>query len=289
MGLVRTSDLVDDAVRRGAAVLAVNAVTLEHMEAIAEAAESRAAGVIIQISENAVVFHRGRLEPLAAAAVKHMEASSAPLSLHLDHVTDPSLMGRAGATGCSSVMVDASALPDAENLAATRDAAQWAHAAGLWIEAELGRVGGKGEPALSAHAPGARTDPAEAAAFVRATGVDALAVAVGSSHAMRKRVARLDHDLIARLKDAVPVPLVLHGSSGVPGPDLRRAITSGMVKINVGTALGIAFVQAMGSVLAARPDLSDPRPMLAAARDAMRDVVIEILGEIEPRDEPSVS
>src|SRR6185437_10376780 len=101
-----------------------------------------------------------------------------------------------------------------------------------------------------AHTFGARTDPVEARGFVAATGVDALAVAVGSSHAMTTRTARLDHDLIARLRAAVPVPLVLHGSTGVPDDELRRAVAGGMVKINIGTALNLAFTGAVRDAFA---------------------------------------
>jgi fructose-bisphosphate aldolase, class II len=162
-------------------------------------------------------------------------------------------------------------------VAATRAAARRCHASGLWVESELGEVGGKD----GAHAPGVRTDPREAAAYVTATGIDALAVAVGSSHAMLTRTASLDHELIARLRDAVPVPLVLHGSSGVPDDELVRAVRAGMVKVNIGTALNTAFTGAVRAALADRPDLVDPRKYIAPARDAMAAVVadaLEILG-----------
>jgi fructose-bisphosphate aldolase class II len=171
------------------------------------------------------------------------------------------------------VMYDASRLPYADNVAATRAAAEWAHRHGIWLEAELGEVGGKD----GAHAPGVRTDPLEAAAFVADTGVDALAVAVGSSHAMTTRTASLDHELISRLRDAVPVPLVLHGSSGVPDDQLRAAVTHGMVKINVGTALNIAFTDA---IRATGLDHSDPRRYLAPARDAIAATVTHLLGVV---------
>ena len=141
-----------------------------------------------------------------------------PVSLHLDHVEDDDLLRRAADVGISSVMYDASKLDYDKNVEATRAAREWAHANGLYLEAELGEVGGKD----GAHAPGVRTDPGEAAEFVAATGVDALAVAVGSSHAMTDRSAALDHALIAELARAVPVPLVLHGSSGVPDDELAR-------------------------------------------------------------------
>ena len=155
------------------------------------------------------------------------------------------------------------------------------HAAGLWVEAELGYVGGKPGAAQSAHSPGVRTDPDEAASFVAATGVDALAVAVGSSHAMTTRTARLDHALITALAHRVTVPLVLHGSSGVPDDELRRAVSAGMTKINIGTALNLAMTASLRSGLAADPDLTDPRRYLGPARTAMRDAVLHLLETLE--------
>jgi fructose-bisphosphate aldolase class II len=174
-------------------------------------------------------------------------------------------------------MYDAADLPYAENVAGTRRVAEAAHAAGLWVEAELGFVGGKPDHARSAHADGVRTDPDEAAGFVTATGVDALAVAVGSSHAMTSRTARLDHDLVARLADRVPVPLVLHGSSGVPDDELRRAVAAGIRKVNVGTALNVALTSSLRASLGADPSVTDPRRYLAPARTAMRDAVLHLL------------
>lgn len=184
------------------------------------------------------------------------------------------LLRQAADAGFSSVMYDAAHLPYAENLAATRSAATWAHAQGLWIEAELGEVGGKdGAAPLDAHAPGARTRPEEAAAFVAESGVDALAVAIGSSHAMTSRTAVLDHELLGRLRDAVGVPLVLHGSSGVPDAELSAAVTGGIAKVNIGTALNIAMTAAIREVLTAQPEAVDSRKYLKAGRQAMADTV----------------
>lgn len=218
-----------------------------------------AAPVVLQVSENAVKFRYGRLLPLARAAAAAAERASVPVALHLDHVESDELLRQAAAAGFSSVMYDAARLPYEENLAATRAAADWAHAQGLWIEAELGAVGGKnGEPTLDAHAPGARTDPAEARAFVADSGVDALAVAIGSSHAMTTRTAALDHDRLKRLAAALGVPLVLHGSSGVPDDELTAAVAGGIAKVNVGTALNIAMTGAIREFLAAHPKPSTP-------------------------------
>jgi fructose-bisphosphate aldolase class II len=241
-------------------------------------AEAAGLPVILQISENAVRFHHDRLAPIAAAARRIAEAAAVPVGLHLDHVESDDLLAEAAPNGFGSVMYDASKRAYASNVAATSAAVARCRAAGLWVESELGEIGGKD----GAHAPGARTDPAEAAAYVAATGVDALAVAVGSSHAMHTRTARLDHELIARLRDAVGVPLVLHGSSGVPDDELAAAVRAGMAKINIGTALNRAFTGTVRAALADRPDLIDPRRYLAPARVAMAETVTAALRVLTP-------
>ncbi|WP_237572537.1 class II fructose-bisphosphate aldolase [Mycolicibacterium lacusdiani] len=273
MPIARTADLVAAAQRAGTGVAAFNVITLEHAEAIVDGAALAGRPVILQISENAVKFHRGQLRPIVAAAAAVAAEAPIPASIHLDHVEDVRLLHASADTAVSSVMFDAAAMEYDANVEATRSAADWAHARGLFLEAELGEVGGKD----GAHAPGVRTDPAEAAAFVQATGVDALAVAVGSSHAMSTRVARLDFDLIARLRSAVPVPLVLHGSSGVADDDLCTAVSAGLVKINVGTLLNVRFTQRVRDYLSADDAVTDPRKYLAPARTAIADAVAELL------------
>jgi fructose-bisphosphate aldolase class II len=275
--IVTTRELVEDAWRRHAAVAAVNVITLEHAEAIAQAAVATRRAVIMQISENAVRYHGGQLEPIATATAAVARGAAVPIALHLDHVTDSALLAQAPGSVFSSVMYDAGALPYAENVESTRAATELAHAAGLWIEAELGYVGGKASAPQSAHAPGVRTDPDEAAAFLQETGVDALAVAVGSSHAMTTRTARLDVALIARLRDRLTVPLVLHGSSGVPEDEMRGAIAAGITKVNVGTALNVALTGAVRTRLADDPALVDPREYLGVGRAAMTRTVRELL------------
>jgi fructose-bisphosphate aldolase class II len=143
------------------------------------------------------------------------------------------------------------------------------------LESELGEIGGKD----GAHAPHVRTDPDEAASFVSETDVDALAVAVGSSHAMTTRTAELDLDLIGRLRDSVPVPLVLHGSSGVSDAGIAAAVRAGLVKINVGTQLNIAFSGALRTALAEN-DRPDPRPPLEQARSEVVATVQRLIGVI---------
>lgn len=273
MPLSRTADLISAAARTGHGVAAFNAVTLEHLEAIADGAECAGTPVIVQFSENAVRFHGGRLEPLAVAAAAVAEACSAPVGLHLDHVEDVELLKRADGLGISSVMVDASKLPYEDNVAATRAASTWAHERNLYVEAELGEVGGKD----GAHAPGVLTDAGEAAAFVAATGVDALAIAVGSSHAMTERTAALNLDRIAEIAAVVAVPLVLHGSSGVPDRAIADGVRAGLTKINVSTHLNTAFTAGLREYLDANPAVVDPRKYLGAARTTLAEEVQRLI------------
>ena len=280
MTLSSTESLLATARTAQRAVVAFNVITLEHAEGIVAGAEQAGLPVILQVSENAVKFHGGRLLPIARAAHAVAQAAGVPVSLHLDHVEDEELLRQAADAGFSSVMFDASHADYAQNVALTRRAADWAHDNGLLIEAELGQVGGKDGVHLGAHEPGARTDPAEAAQYVEATGVDALAVAVGSSHAMTERTAGLDFDLIARLRDAVPIPLVLHGSSGVPDDALAKGVREGIVKVNVGTALNIAYTGAVRAFLDQDGRTVDPRKYLAPARTALAETVAQLLAVV---------
>ncbi|MFD5268163.1 ketose-bisphosphate aldolase [Streptomyces sp. NPDC058335] len=283
MPLTTTGALVARARAARTAVLAFNIITLEHVEAVIAGAESAGVPVVLQVSENAVKFRHGRLRPLARAAVAAAEGAAVPVALHLDHIRTGALLQEAADAGFSSVMYDASHLPYDDNLASTRAAADRAHAQGLWIEAELGEIGGKGGgPARGAHAPGARTDPAEARAFVTDSHVDALAVAVGSVHAMTTRTATLDHELLQRLRASVDVPLVLHGSSGVPDTELRAAVAGGITKVNIGTALNQAMTGAIRDYLAAHPDEVDSRGYLAVGREAMAHTVERISNRLNP-------
>ncbi|MFD5544838.1 ketose-bisphosphate aldolase, partial [Streptomyces sp. NPDC127079] len=279
MPLAATGELMTRAARARTAVAAFNVITLEHVEAVVTGAEAAGSPVVLQVSENAVRFRHGRLLPLARAAAAAAERATVPVALHLDHVQSDDLLRQAPTAGFSSVMYDASRLPYAGNLAATAAAVTWAHARGLWIEAELGQVGGKdGRPPLDAHAPGARTDPDEARAFVTGTGIDALAVAIGRAHAMTTRTADLDHGLLGRLSAAVSVPLVLHGSSGVPDDALVAAVAGGIAKVNVGTALNMAMTGSIRRFLGDHPEAVDSRTYLSAGREAMAREVTRIIG-----------
>ncbi|MBA2775078.1 MAG: class II fructose-bisphosphate aldolase [Nocardioidaceae bacterium] len=270
MTLVTMADAVASC--RPGGLGAFNVIQIEHAEAIVAGAEVAGRPTVLQLSENTVTYH-GALAPLTIACLRIAADSSADVVVHLDHATDKLLVEEAVGLGVESVMYDASALPHDENVASTAQVARWCHEREVSLEAELGEVGGKD----GAHAPGVRTDPAQAAAYVDATGVDALAVAVGSSHAMLTREARLDHELIAAIAAEVAVPLVLHGSSGVPDAGLAAAVAHGMVKINLATRLNQAMTGAVRAALDADDTMVDPRKYLGPGRDAVAAEVSRLL------------
>ena len=264
MPLATMGEIIGPAQAAGRGVGAFNVIGIEHAEAIVAGAEAAGAPVVLQISENCAAWH-GALEPIARACLAVARAAAVPVAVHLDHASGAELVRAASAFGLGSVMYDASRLPYADNVRVTAEVARWCHDRGIWVEAELGEVGGKD----GAHAPDTRTDPIEAKAYVEATGVDALAVAVGSSHAMLTRDAVLDDELIARLAEAAGVPLVLHGSSGVPDDGLVRAVAQGMAKINVATQLNKVMTAAVREALARDESLVDPRKYVGPGRDAI--------------------
>lgn len=287
MTLVATADLVASAAEACSAVLAFNVITLEHAEGIAEGAELAGVPALMQVSENTVKFHGGQIAPLVSACAHIARSTSTQLALHLDHFHDDALIIEALETatelGVSSIMIDAAHLPYQHNVEQTRAFAHHAHRAGLWVEAELGQIGGKGEETIKAHASGARTDPGEADAFAEQTGVDGLAVAVGSTHAMTTRDASLDVALIRELAGSVAIPLVLHGSSGVPEDQLRQAVSAGIRKINIGTALNVAYTGAVRAALSIDTAKVDPRNAIAAGRRAIADTVADLCRAVAPR------
>lgn len=281
MTAARMRDLLGPARVARQGVGAFNVIQVEHAEAIVEGAERAGRPVVLQISQNTAAYHRS-LAPLALACLRIAQDATQPVCVHLDHATSRDLVVEAVALGIPSVMFDASARPHPENIALTAELTAWCHQRGIEVEAELGEVGGKD----GAHAPGVRTDPAQAADYVEQTGVDALAVAVGSSHAMLTRTAVLDDDLIAAIAGRLDVPLVLHGSSGVPDDGLRSAVAAGMVKVNIATQLNKALTSAVRSALGEDPRLVDPRGYLGRGREAVASEVARLLEVLHPAGQP---
>lgn len=232
------------------AVGAFNGVDSHFIAAIFKAAEQTRSPIILNVAE--VHLRHVDLEDLAALVRRRANAGPVPTTLNLDHGLTFETVERAVAAGFTSVMFDGSGLSLDENIRRTAEVARFCHAAGVSVEGELGAVGGDEGGALEGGADAARyTDPAEAADYVARTGVDALAVAIGNSHGRYKGAPKLDFERLAALRDAVDVPLVLHGGSGLSDDDFRRAISLGIAKINFFTGMS------QGALDSLRRDVDD--------------------------------
>lgn len=269
-------DLLRPAQAGGYAVGAFNVHTLEIAQGIARAAEKLQAPVIFQVNQATIEYAGiGTISALVRAVAGEL---SVPAVVHLDHGKRLDVVVQCLRHGFTSVMIDASRLPYAENVALTRRVVEAAHAVGVSVEAELGHIGGT-EDDVSGE--GGFTDPDEATRFVAETGVDALAVAIGTAHGVYKGTPRLDFDRLAEIRRRLDVPLVLHGASGVPDDAVRRAVALGVQKVNIATELKIPFTETVRDFLASHPEEFDPRYYLGAARDRVAEVVagkLELVG-----------
>lgn len=255
---------------------AFNVHTLEIAQGIARAAEKLQAPVIFQVNQATIEYAGiGTISALVRAVAGEL---SVPAVVHLDHGKRLDVVVQCLRHGFTSVMIDASRLPYAENVALTRRVVEAAHAVWVSVEAELGHIGGT-EDDVSGE--GGFTDPDEATRFVAETGVDALAVAIGTAHGVYKGTPRLDFDRLAEIRRRLDVPLVLHGASGVPDDAVRRAVALGVQKVNIATELKIPFTETVRDFLASHPEEFDPRYYLGAARDRVAEVVagkLELVG-----------
>jgi len=264
--LLHGVDALHAAAGQATAIPGFTAYNLETVKAVCAAAESTGLPVILQAGSSGF-RHAGR-QPLAGLAIAAAQASGAHIGVHLDHSRDPDEITACIDLGYTSVMVDGSTLPFAENVDLTRRIVTRAHAAGVWVEAELGALAGDEDVSTDATAT-AVTDPEEAARFVEQTGVDALAVAVGNVHGLTGDPVSLDLERLEAIRAACPVPLVLHGASGLPSEEVHAALDRGVAKVNVNTELRRAFLTAVAENLPAASPGHDLTGVLAAARRAV--------------------
>jgi fructose-bisphosphate aldolase, class II len=263
MALVSGREVLSAARAGGYAVPAFNIFNLEMLEAAFRAAEVERSPVIVQVSPRSVAY--AGLRPLAALATALAEPVPVPIVLHLDHGPGLAECRAALDEGFTSVMYDGADLPYTENVSHTRDVVAAAHVRGAAAEAELGQVG----HASHEHLPAELTDPEEAGRFAEETGVDALAVAIGTVHGMTETGAVLDVERIADLARHVDAALVMHGSSGVDDETLARAVAAGIRKVNLSTALQRVFMDTLRQSAAAPGHETDARAVLGDARDAV--------------------
>ena len=264
--------LLDAAAREGKAIAALNFYNAETLIAHLRAANVLNESIILQTTESTINYlGLGMIKAMASAAADELEK---PVALHLDHGASYDLAARCIDHGYTSVMIDGSKLSFADNCAVSRRVVELAHAAGVSVEGELGHVGQNTEPAAG---ESFLTEPRDAARFVSETGVDALAVAVGTAHGFYKGDVKLDFVRLQEISAAVPnTPLVLHGGSGVSAELLRQAIACGIRKINFGTELKNAFTNAVKASLSSSDDIDLRRtfaPAIAAVEEISRSKI----------------
>lgn len=270
MSLVTTKELFQDAQTNGYAIGAFNVENMEMVQAVVAAAEELKSPVIMQTTPSTLKYADADYfyANVACAAKK----ASVPVVMHLDHGSSFDLAVKAFRAGYTSIMIDGSHSVFEENIAITKSVVDVCHPGNVPVEAELGKVGGK-EDDLDGGA-GGYTVPEEAAEFVERTNVDSLAVAIGTAHGVYKGIPKLDIDRLAEIRKLVSIPLVLHGTSGVPDDAVRECIKRGICKVNYATDLRIAFSEGVKEVLSANPDVFDPKKYNAVGRDKVKSYVM---------------
>ncbi|CFX02348.1 Ketose-bisphosphate aldolase, class-II [Syntrophomonas zehnderi OL-4] len=271
MALVSVTELLLKADREGYAVGAFNANNMEIVQAIAQAAAMENAPVIMQASQGAIKY--AGLDYITGMVKMAADEYKVPIALHLDHGTDFDQVVKCIRSGFSSVMYDGSKLTLKENIAMTNKVLDMARPIGVSVEAELGKIGGTEDHVHVDAKDAMYTDPEEARIFVEETGVESLAIAIGTAHGQYKGEPHLDFERLEKIKQLVKIPIVLHGSSGVPDNAIQKAIKLGVCKVNIDTNIREAFVWEMRKIINDNPDEIDPRKILGPAREAAVDII----------------
>ena len=269
--LVTSKELLLDAQKNRYAVGAFNTNNLEITHAILRAAEAKRSPVLVQISAGALKYAGVEFLPMIVA--KAAKLATVPVAIHLDHGPSFEVVMKSLRAGFTSIMRDASHLPYAENVAEVRKVVEACHSIGIPVEAEIGRLGGAEEHVVVSEREALMSDPDECKRFVDDAGFDFLAVAIGNAHGFYKGVPKLDFDRLAAIRDRVPVPLVLHGASGIPDYQITEAVETGVCKINIDTEIRNAFIRTVQAFTQRNPDQIDPRKVFAPCIDAMQAVV----------------
>lgn len=271
MPLVSMTELMQRAKAEKFAVGQFNMNNLEFTKAIMEAAIEERSPFIFGVSEGAIKYMG--LDYVVAMARAAAEKSDIPVVLHLDHGSSFEVAMQCIRAGFTSVMFDGSHYPLEENIQKTKEVVRAAHALGVSVEGELGTIGGTEDDLTVADEDAKLAKPDEAIRFFEETGVDALAIAVGTAHGLYKGEVRIRYNIIEEVAKNISVPIVLHGGSGVPDDAIRKSIELGVGKINVNTENQVAMTEAIKKVLVEKPDTIDPRKYLKPAIEAMKEVV----------------
>ncbi len=272
MLLVNTVQILKDAKQGGYAIPHFNINNLEWTKYILEEVNTLKCPVILGVSEGAKKYMGGfsTIVGMVQGLILdlHIEV---PVVLHLDHGSSFEVCRDAIDAGFTSVMIDASRHPFEENVRITKEVVEYAHARGVSVEAEIGHIGGT-EDTISNDRSTNATLP-ESVEFVRQTGVDSFAPALGSVHGLYKGEPNLDFDTMKQIADSVPIPLVLHGASGIDDEKIKKAISCGISKINVNTEFQIAWHDKVLEFVQEHPDLYDPRMLISAGELALKEAV----------------
>ena len=273
MPLVRSKELLLDAQKNHYAVGAFNVENMEMVQAVVAAAEAENAPVILQTTPSTLKYADTSLFSAMAKAVA--EKSFVPVAIHLDHGSSAELCEKAAKDGYTSLMIDGSKLPLQENIELAKKVVEMAksYPVSPSVEAELGKLGGKEDDLEVKEGEDSCTDPEEAVEFVEKTGIDSLAVAIGTAHGFYKGTPKLEFERLAEIRNKVSVPLVLHGSSGIPDEDVQKAISLGICKVNFATELRVAYSDAVKAYIAEDDSVYDPKKYGAVARDAVTALV----------------
>lgn len=276
MYIISTKIMLNKAQREGYAVPAFNIHNLETLQVVIETAVELRSPLIVAGTPGTFSYAGvGNLVAIAGNLASHYNQ---PLAIHLDHHETLSDIEAKVQAGVRSVMIDGSHFPYHDNVALVKAVTDLCHRYDASVEAELGRLGGQ-EDDLIVDAKDTRyTNPQQARDFVEQTGIDSLAVAIGTAHGLYTAEPKLDFERLAAIRQQVDIPLVLHGASGLPAADIRRAIALGVCKVNVATELKIAFSDALKAWFALHPDASDPRHYMVPAKTAMKEVVRKVIG-----------
>lgn len=271
MPLVTSLKMLNDAMNGGYAVGAFNIENMEMVKAVIQAAEELNAPIMLQTTPSTVKY--GTIETYAALVIAEAKNANVPVCLHLDHGNSYALTLQCIKSGYTAVMIDGSAESFEDNVKITQKVVEAAHSMGIPVEAELGKVGGK-EDDLEAKAD-TNTDPMEAKEFVARTGVDSLAIAIGTAHGFYEGIPVLDKERISAVKAVVDIPLVLHGSSGLSDEEVSECVKRGMCKVNFATELRAAYTTAVKRLLVEKPETYDPKAFGKVGISEVKKIVMK--------------
>ncbi|QJA09606.1 tagatose bisphosphate family class II aldolase [Romboutsia sp. CE17] len=279
MKILSTKEMLKRAQKEGYAVPAFNIHNLETLQVVVDTANELKSPVILAGTPSTLVYAGGDyIVSMAEVASKKYDI---PIAIHLDHYEDVEDIKHYIDLGFKSTMIDGSHLSYEDNINIVKDVVDYAHRFDATVEAELGRLGGQEDDLVVDEKDAMYTNPAQAKEFVDKTGIDSLAIAIGTAHGLYKGEARLDFDRLKEIREAVDVPLVLHGASDVPDYLVKKAISLGICKVNIATDLKIPFSDALKKYFSENPKSNDPRKYMAPAKESMKKVVahkIEVCG-----------